>query len=230
MSLSDIAQKVLDPFSIDFRSTAVVLAEMSKTFSKTTVEPNTTVKQILSDLSAQRNIHMTHHPEGEIVFTRFNRSTSIPAHRYEYGERGLRAASLTINSQNLHSSITAMRQATRKNPDSAEATVSNPYMTLYKPRTVLVNSGDNEDVDKAARAALSQELSRIRFRLSVIEYQEPGTTIELKYEEMNLNRFTELFVQETILSVSSGGSDQITLICVPVDVYTDTTPQNIFTL
>jgi prophage tail gpP-like protein len=229
LSLYQITEKLLKPFNLKFTCTDNVLSDLKKKYEKTNAEPGMSVKQYLNDLASQRNIYMTHTIEGELKYTRYEEARAMPEIYFETGNPGLKNVELNVNSQSLHSEITVLKQATIRNPDQAEYTITNPYATAYRPIVKTSHSGDIFDIKKAARNLLSEELENIKILLTVTKYAAPGTIIQLKAPEIGLNKATKLFVNETIVTWSSGEDDVITLLCVVPDVYTEAlTIKNIF--
>ena len=231
LSLEQITKKIIQPFALTLSLQNGAAKDAKKKFEKSTVDPNTKIKQYLSELAAQRNIYITHNEFGDLVFTRINANTMIPRKSFEEGKPGLLNASISIQSQYLHSDITVLRQATNRNPDSSEYTMKNPYVTEFRPVTHIASAGDIFDVKTAARNALSDELSKIKIILSVTDYVEPGELIQLKSSTIHLNRFAQLFVDEVKYTEEDGKTDYYTLTCILPDVYSnDPVTKNIFKL
>lgn len=228
LSLFDITEKLLKPFGLGYDIVGDVTADLNKKYDKTSADPSSSIKQYLNDLASQRNIYLSNNEFGELVYTRYDSNKFLPTAFYEEGLPGLKQITLNIASQALHSDITIIRQATKKNPDAAQATISNPYVDTFRPTVIINNSGDIFDVDKAARNALSTELSNIKFNLKVTKYAKPGTTIELKAPSINLNKSTELFVEQTVINGTTQDTDLYELTCVLTDVYKNDVVKNVF--
>lgn len=227
MNLIDIAEKLLKPYKIDFTWNGNVLEDLNKKYTKTTVMPGTSVKQYLSDLASQRNIFLTSNELGEIVFMRYERSKYLPVAWFKEGEDSIKSASLSIDSQNMHSEIKVLKQATKDNSDSAEYKITNPYMKRYKSLISVSNSGDIFDVDKAARNILSQELRGIQINLVVNKFVDTGRTIMLNAPSFNINTDVELFVEAVTIN-GTVNTEEYQLTCVLPQVYNDEPVTNIF--
>lgn len=223
LSLLQITEKMLDPFDLGYNIQGDITSDLNKSFTKVTADPGTTVKQFINNLASQRNIYLSHNEFGELLFMRYDPKTYLPTAYYEEGKEGLREVNLSIDAQRMHSSITVVRQATKKNPDSAEYTIQNPYISAYRPIVHRSNSGDIYTPQTAARNALSEELSNIKFKMKVTKAATAGTTIELKAPSLNLNESTELFIDEVQLDSTVTNEEDYTITCVPPDTYTDNT-------
>jgi prophage tail gpP-like protein len=230
LNLLEITDKLLGPFGLNYNIQGDILEDALKRYPKLEIEPEQRVKQILSDLSSQRNIYLTHNEFGEVVFTRFDPSKFLSIMFIEEGSFGVKSINLDINSQALHSEITVVKQATKKSPDSAEVTINNPYVDKFRPTTKVMVSGDNLDIDKAARNALAAELSNIVITINVQsdKYVKPGTTIELKAPSIKLNNPTVLFIEEVNYTSTVNNSNQYTIKCVLPDLYTTGEIKNIW--
>lgn len=229
LSLKQIVDKLLKPFAVEYTTQGDISADFNKKYTKTSAEPGVTIKQYLNNLASQRNIHLTSNEHGQLVFMRFNAMQTTPSVFYREGHPGLKSIDLKINSQAMHSDITVMKQATRRNPDAAQSTIENPYVTVFRPIIRVVNSGDIFDIKSAARNALSAELAAIKIILDVTRYEKPGNIISLEAPSIELNRATELFVEEAVVKSTTKNDEQITLTCVVPDVYTATEKvKNIF--
>lgn len=228
LSLLEITDKLLAPFDLGYSIIGDVIDDLNKKYKKESADPETTIKQFINDLASQRNIYLSNDESGQIIFTRYNEKTFLPTLYLEEGKPGLKRVYININTQALHSQITVVRQATKENEDAAEYTIQNPYMESFRPITRTLNSEENFDIDKAARNILSSELSNIRFNISTTKYAKPGTTLMLKAPSLNINRSTEIFIEQTVIKGTTSDTDIYEMECVLVDVYTNSKVKNIF--
>ena len=228
LSLLEITEKLIKPFNISFNIIGNIFNDLNKRYDKVLADPGTSIKQFINDLASQRNIYLSNNELGELIFTRYERNKFLPTEFYEEGQPGLKEANLNINSQVMHSEITVIKQANKDNPDGYQTTINNPYVERYRPIVLISNSGDLTDINKAARNALSNELSNIKFNLKTTRYSRPGTTIELKAPSLRLNKSTELMVQSISFNKTTQDNDDYNLVCVLPDVYTNEPVKNIF--
>lgn len=228
LSLLQITEKLLDPFNLKYNFTSNVLNDLNKKFEKITTEPGTAVKTLINNLASQRNVYLTNNAFGEIEFTRYEPSKYLPAAYFVEGKLGIENINLNIASQALHSQITIVKQASKNNVDAGEYTINNPYVEKYRPIVKVLNSGDIFDVKKAARNALSAELSNIKISFDTTVFEKPGTTISLVAPSIGINNPTELFIEQTIIKGTTSRNDKYSFICVLPDVYTNNEVKNIF--
>ncbi len=233
LTLKDIADKILNYFDIKYVIDPAVLPEMNKTFDKINDDPGKSPKQLINRLASQRNIILTHDEKGRIVFTRIdaNRPISKFSIGIEGDNPGIKNMTLKVDSQNMHSDITVMREASKDNPDAGQATVINPYVnqSLKRPLVKVLRSGDIFDVEKAARNELSKEIASIRIIINLTRFVRPGEVIEIKSEELNINNPNRFLIEETTINGNANEDvEEYQLRCVPIDAYTSRTPVNIF--
>jgi len=228
LSLLQITEKLLKPFNLAYNFNSNVLSDLNKKYDKVIIDPGTSIKQLLNNLASQRNIFMTSNNFGELYYNRYEPSKYLPAAYFEENKPGIMELNLNINSQLLHSEITILKEASKDNPDAGEYTILNPYLTKFRPVIKILNSGDIFDVKKAARNALSQELSNIKITFKTSKFVEPGRTISLLAPSIKINKITELFVEQTDISGSVNTIDNYILTCVLPEIYTENEFKNIF--
>lgn len=220
LNLEEIAEKYTNPFDVNIAFTQNVEKDMKKKYNKIVADESETIKSFLNKLASQRGIILTHNELGSILFTRVEVDKLIPAEVFIEGDNGINSMTLDINGQSLHSKITILKQASLKNPDAGQYTINNPYCPIYRPNTLIHESGDIFDIKKAARKALSDELTAIKLTINTTKFVKPGNIIQVKSESLRLNELTDFFVEET--NIKGNVKDETyTLTCVLKDVYSD---------
>lgn len=228
LSLAQITEKLLGPFNLGYNFLSNVAGDLDKKYTKLTIEPDTSVKQILNNLASQRNIFLTSNEFGEIFFTRYEPSKFLPSEYFVEGEPGLTDLALNINSQALHSEITVLKEASKDNPDAGEATINNPYIDVFRPNVKKLTSGDIFDVEQAARNALSAELANIRITFNTTRQVKQGETISLQAPSLKIKHATEFFAEQVVIKGTIKRTNSYSVTCVLTDVYTDNDVKNIF--
>lgn len=229
LSLNEIARKILGFYDIDYIIDSKVTSEASKAFEKVNDNPGTSPKQLINKLASQRNILITHDEKGRVVFTRLLANTLQPALSIDDESIGIKTMSLNIDAKTMHSDITIMREASKDNPDAGEATINNPYIDGNKrPLVKTLRSGDIFDVETAARNELSAEIAKIELTVNTTKFVKPGNLIEVQSDELGIKQKRSFFVRQTEIKGNAKGDINYTLFCVPKDVYTNDTPENIF--
>lgn len=232
LTLSQIADKVLRPFGIQFVVDPVVQSAMNQAIEISTASETQSVGQYLSALAAQRNVVISHDSLGRLVFTRAI-TNKQPILRITPQNKPATKVSLSVNGQIMHSKITVMRQADANGGNAGQSTINNPYVSAYRPTVISQSSGNNNTTAEAARAALSAELRAINLTVELDRFDidnkviKPGEIISVVDPQLQLYRETDFFI-EGISYKSDQSSDAATLNCVLPEVYNNETPKNIF--
>jgi prophage tail gpP-like protein len=230
LTLKQIVDKLLAPFELKYVVTDNVSSEFNSKYKKTNSSPDQKIKAYINSLASQKGIILTHDNAGRLVFTRIEPQLLEPVATFSEGNPGIMEFALVLNGQAMHSEITVMRQASTDNPDAGEATIKNPYVDVFRPKTKILTSGDIFDVEKAARNELGSELEQgIRINIKTTKFVKPGNLIQVKFPSQKINKMTEFFVQQTGIIAEKTGL-KYTLLCVLTDVYTNRGVQNIFEL
>jgi prophage tail gpP-like protein len=227
LSLKQITDKLLSEFDIQYIADASITSEFNKVYRKNNANVSQSIKDYISSLASQRGIILTHTGDGKLHFTKLNISSLVSVKTFRQGSPGIMAMSLDVPGQSLHSEITVMKQASSDNPDAGEKYILNPYVSIYRPKVVTLNSGDIFDLQKAARNELSNELSQIKLTINTLFKVYPGNLITIIAPGLRVNNAADFFVEEVSVKGSTT-SVQYTLSCVLKDVYTDTPVVNIF--
>lgn len=234
LTLSQIAKRLSERFRLEMVVDPLVQKEMDKVYPEITASPTQSVKDFLSELAVQRNIIITHDEFGRILFTRA-KADMVPSIYLDQDIPGV-AMELTFNGQAIHSHITVMKQADSDGGNAGQFTIRNPYVPIariQRPTTIVQTSGDDNDTEAAAKAALAAELKNIKLVINTDRWKvngkliRPNTVVAVKNMEVFLFRETHWFVE----AVSYQGDESkttATLTCVPVEVYNGKSPKNIF--
>lgn len=210
-SLRDVLDHVLAYFKLEYVAQKGTDTALDKRYKKITTEPGRTVKDFLNRLASQRGLILTHNAEGKLVLETKVESTAVPVRL-----SGAISSTLRVQGQNLHSEITVLRQASEDNPDGAEYTVKNPYVSKPLPRTKILTDGDLFDVQAAAENELRAELTKIKLEVLHTEYYALGTVFNYIVEGLPIK---EWFV-ETVRIEGTAQEDNYTYTCVPNEAYT----------
>jgi hypothetical protein len=160
------------------------------------------------------------------VFTNIDVSKLNPIASFIDGQGGL-DFKLNVNGQAMHSEITIVKQASTDNPDSAQFTINNPYVSVYRPTVKILSSGDIFDVKTAARNELSAELQNIKLTFtSKIKYSV-GSIIEVSSKKLQLNKLTKFFIDSMSINGDITG-ETYSYSCSLPDVYSNNDIVNIF--
>lgn len=235
LSASQIVSKLLQPFGIKHSIESSVSSDMNAVIETSTASESETVKGYISKICSQKNVIISHNEKGELVFTRLNykqkpvleldttKGNSYPATNF----------GLSYDGQNFHSHITVVMQADSEN--AGEYTIRNPYVinSVYRPKTVIQSSGNDNDSSKVARQALAQELKGMKLTIELSTWIvngkiiRPGALITVLNPEIYLYKKTTWAVESVSLK-GNNKSYTATLTCVLLEVYTNKTPEYLF--
>ncbi len=235
LTLKEITDKLLKPFGLSYEVDSVVSSEMDKKIPKTTAKESQTIKAYLSELAAQRNIVITHTPEGALYFTRTNTNQSrVLDIDSVNGTIPVPEMGFTFNGANMHSEITVMKQASSEGGNAGESTIENPYVGAYRPKVMIQNSGDDNDTEAAGKTALASELKNIKLIVKTDRWVvngsilKPNNLISVRKPELYLYNKTDFFI-ESVQYIGNSKGLTATLTCVLPEVYNGETPKSIFT-
>lgn len=231
LSIKQIADKLCQPFGIAVAVSDSVKAAMDAPVEKITMEPADKVKDVLSKLAAQKNIILTHTPNGNILFTKAAPNAPAIAH-FEPGQPGATTYEMVFNGQAMHSHIIAMKQAASGGGNAGEsAPLRNPYVigSVYRPLTVVQGSGDDIDTEQFAKNTLAAELRNISWKITTDRWLidkkivRPGSIITCYNPEIYLFKKTRLFIDSVELSGDQTSATAV-LNCYLPEVYNGETP------
>lgn len=234
LTLKEIAQKIIEPFNLEMVIDPVVSRKMNAVYETSTANALQPIKAYLSELASQKNIILSHTPEGKLLFTQAN-TKKTPIIDFNIPEGGSipgTAMSLTFNGQRMHSQITVLKQAGSGN--AGQSTANNPFVPFTFRSSVLVqNSGDDNDTQKAAKNALAKELQNIKLKITTDRWEvddkiiKPNNIVSVINPNIYLFKKTNWFIE----SINFTGNEKRTtavLNCVLPEVYNGKTPTNIF--
>lgn len=236
LTLREIATKLLTPFKIKFMVDPSVSAQMDIAYEKTSPKPAEKIKGYLSSLCGQRNIILSHNESGYLLFTRAKTKLK-PIIDFNIPKGGILATEMALdfNGQAMHSHITVMKQASKNSPNAGQFTIRNPYVidSVYRPITIIQDSGDDIDTEKAARNALADELRNLSLTIQTDRWESGGKIIKPNNTITVINPDIYLFKKSTwfIEQIDFKGDNKettATLKCVLPEVYNGETPQYLF--
>jgi prophage tail gpP-like protein len=235
LNLREIAQKYLAAFNLQMVIDPLVSKAMEDTFIETTIKPKDSIKQYLTELCTQKNINLTHDKFGRVVFTKV-RTDLKPILSFDVPKGGIPGIKMDLqfNGENMHSQITVVKQADIDDDNAGEATVTNPFVPyVFRPRTIIQNSGENIDSELAAKNALAEELRNLSIVITIDRWDinqkiiTPNNIISVTNPEIYLFKKTNLFIEAIDYK---GDQKELTAVlhcCLP-EAYNGQTPNYIF--
>jgi prophage tail gpP-like protein len=243
LSLKQITERLIKPFGIKLIIDEVaqkdslkgtVKQKSDQSISKSTASESQNIKSYLTELTKQRHIILTHNNKGNLVFTEAKTDLQPLFHV----EDGILATEInvSISGQSLHSHITVIKQADSDGGNSAEFTITNPYCTsVYRPKVIKMDSGDDITIEQAAINALAAELKEaIRLVITTDRWQidntaiVPNNIITVLSPENWIYEITKFFIEEVNLTGDEKKTTAV-ITCVLPEVYNGKKPiKNIF--
>lgn len=232
LTLREIAQKLISPFGLSMIVDSAVASKMDEVFDKTTAQATESIKSYLTQLAEQKNIVVSHTPQGALLFTQAKTSQK-PILNFD-GGIPFTSMNLTFNGQAMHSDITVMKQADSDGGNAGESTVKNPYVPyVFRPKVVIQNSGTDNDTEQAAKNILASELRNLTLTIVTDRWEvngkiiKPNNIISVINPEVYLYKKTDWFIEQ-IDFVGDAKKTTATLKCVLPEVYNNQTPKYIF--
>jgi prophage tail gpP-like protein len=234
LSIREMATKIIgyEKFGLAFYVDDSISALMDEPISVTTIDVVQKIKGFFTEICRQRNIVISHTPDGNVWFTRA-RTDLAPLFHVEDGLIGF-SVGMSFSGQQIHSQITVLMDVDDEGGNSGEATVFNPYCPIvFRPKVMKLTSGNDITVEEAAKNALAGELKNIVLTVVVDRWDinnkiiRPNNVITVKSPKNYLYHTTRFFIE----SVSFSGSPEAqiaTLTCVPPEVYNGESPNNFF--
>lgn len=210
------------------------LSEKSqKKIDKANAKESQNIKSFLTDLAVQRNILLSHDASGNLLFTEA-KTHQKPILHFDGGGLIGTTMSLSFGGQQLHSHITIIKQADSDGGDAEEYTIRNPYVPiLYRPKVLVMSSGDNITIQEFAQKALAIELKNIVLTITTDRWEvdndvvTPNNIISVINPELFIYKKTNFFIEQVDLE-GDAKKTIATYTCVLPEVYNGQLPKNIF--
>jgi prophage tail gpP-like protein len=192
---------------------------------KSTAPESKNVLAYLKELAIQKNLTLSHDVLGNLI-------VNVPyiGNNYiaEFGtENGAPFIEMDINynGQPLHSEIEVVRQPDKNGGNLAYWKIANPLVPIvYRPRVIVLTSGDDNTIKLAARSELGTELKNIPLIITLDKptvngrFMMPNNTIKVKNRECYLYEPSKWFIEEINYSKDSK-DEKCVLTCVMPGVY-----------
>ena len=204
-SLANICKDLCRPFGINVVISEDVSASANRPIDTSAADAKQSIKAYLAQLASQRNIILSHDNKGNLLLTRAA-ATSAPIFQIDSGGFGVTGMSLVFSGQSMHSEITAIKQVGPNGGNAGQFTVSNPFVSKFRPKVVIQDSGDDNTTSSVAKKELANEISGIvlNIRFSSWEYNGvllvPNKVISVRNPEIGLPNVNKWFIEEVTLS------------------------------
>lgn len=235
LTFRQVIQKTIKPFNlglvISARAKGVntrveekdVEEKSDEDMGKTASESSQNIASYLSELARSRNIVLSHNAKGNVFITTPN-TTGMPLFNFDFTDPTENSdvkkipgidSELIFNGQALHTHITIKQQADdTEGSNGAETTIRNPLLPVgrgfvYRPRVVVISSGNEFTVGEAARYELGKEIREaVNLNISIAKIDingkliSPDNTITVKDPTQFLYNPSTWFIQEVTITVN----------------------------
>lgn len=230
LSLREIAAKYIKPFGIGMIVDSSVAKQMDEKYGESEAKETANVGSYLAQLASQKNIILTHTPEGNIRFTKAS-DNQEPLIEFTDQTFGVVDMEMSFNGQGMHSDITVMQQASIDDEEqSSENTVQNPFVPIvFRPKVATQSSGKGDDTLQAAKNILAQELKNFSVKVEMDTWTiknkviRPGKIVTIFNPEIYLYKKTKFMIEGVALAINNS-TEKAVLNCVVPEVFTGKTP------
>jgi prophage tail gpP-like protein len=254
LSFRQICQKILNNFNTHIRSkenqfklviadiaqseaSSAIVKKVDKTIPKSTAKESQNIKSYLTGLATQKNLVLSHTPKGDLLITEAN-TGGEPLFDYDesIGMVGVTDMFLNFNGQGMHSHITVIMQASQDGGNAGEYTIRNPFVpvaAVFRPKVIILSSGDDITIQEAAENELRKELKSIVLTINLDrgkingKFIRPNNTCKVKGKSVFLYKSVKWFIESVAFDVNAD-TEKSVLTCVPTYVYSKETPINFF--
>lgn len=232
LTLKQIAEKIIKPFGLKLVIDNSVSNEANKVIAKSTSDDNQTVRSYLTALANNRQVIVSHTAKGELLFTR-EQVNQAPVYHFD-GSFPAINMNLFFDGQRMHDKISLIKQATKRGKGNAgQTTISNPYVSVFRPTVKRQTSGKDVDTGMGARNILSAELKGIELTIELDRWSingnlvKPNQVITVTNPELHIYNKAKFFIAGVTYKGNQEAQTAV-LKCVLPEVYNGDTPKNIF--
>lgn len=231
-SLTEITQRLLGFFKLNLVVYPNVKSACSIIYEKSVASPSDSVKGYIAKLAAQRNVILSHDKNGNVILFRPDAKAKPVAWFDESNICG--EPELDVNGQDIHSSITSVRQPGKRNIAedtslNAVDTITDNLVKAYRPYVHILSAGTETDTTDGAKNAFANELKNIKVKFDLDHWENlaPGDIIMFKYTDMYVGVKARLMVMNVLRGENSEGTN-MTITAVLPETFTGEQPVDIF--
>lgn len=148
-------------------------AKVNSKFGRTSASPTETIKGYLAKLCSQKNIILSHTNKGEVLLFSID---YLQKPRFFFTKGNSISMTSQFNGQSLHSEINIVRQPSGDNEGVATSDKAiNTLISVYRPTTKILTSGDDVAGKDGAKNELAAELTAITLNVKLQGIEEFDT-------------------------------------------------------
>lgn len=236
LTLKEITNQIIKPFGIGLVIDGTASADANVVYDIQKGSEAENVKSFISRIASQKNIVLSHDKKGNLVFTK-GRTNTNPVAKFSLENGTATKITLSCNGQKMHNKITVQKEADIEENNAGEETISNPFVSVFRPTTKTQTSGTDNDTAEAAKNALGTELKGLKLTIETdrlewllagkFETIEPNRIISVIAPECYILKETKFFIESVSLKSDETSETAIIKAVLP-EVYTGNIPKNIF--
>lgn len=237
MTIENTVKRLCKIFDINVIVDSRVKARLQSIVSEEDdITPTDTIKSYIQKITEVKNVITTHNENGDLVITQID-VDKMPIFKQSYkdGSTPLTELKLSYNGQGMHRYITVLQQADDEGENGGQATIRNPYVveSYVKDKVITAGSGMQDDMRTLARQELSKELKGIKLSAEIAKWEigdkliKPGDLIVINDPHLYLYKDVT-FVIDSVTYSGTHTSVTCSFTAALKDVYTTTTPENIY--
>ncbi len=248
LTLRQIIQESIKPFNLKLivapgtsaADTVFIDNTLDEDIDKTAAETTQNVGSYISELAKQKGLCLSHNADGNVLIKRAN-TKGTPLFNFDFTSTDpnndarkipVISCELEFKGSGLHTEITVVQQADDEEGTNASGPVTrkNPLIPigrsfLYRPRNVIMSSGNQFTVDQCANYEMGKEIRdnvKLKIKLGVAAVDgkliTPDNTITIvnpsvfQYK-LAINKVSKWYIEEVPTEIQPN-SETCTLICV----------------
>lgn len=226
-TLREIVNRLIEPFGIE--ASYVNAPEADVKYKEAVADSNSSVGGFIHKLCEQRNLRLSHDPDGNLVIGKPIYPGIFTNFTDDY--RAVKS-SLTVDGQSIFSSYTAIRQSSIENDVQPQSSVD--YPIAYRPVVKVQQDGEQGDIDGMAESMRAKSGEAISLNLKLdrwTNYQnriyKPGYVVGYQNSQIGMHKNTNMFI-ETVNLAQENKVEVANLSLIPDWVIFETRPNNPF--
>lgn len=227
MSLKSIAERITKPWNKQTKYKIGIIIDdsvadlMNKTYPSVEVSNTDSISSVLTKLAQERKIIVSHDDKGNLLFTQAKTNID-PIMKFDFGSGQIPGYEFqhTFNGQGMHSDIVVMKQASMSDNNSIQGTFRNPYVpTVYRPKTVTMNSDDN--LNEFGLRELAKEWENLSLSIKIDRWDlankiiRPNNMIEIQSPELYIYPKSKFFIRQVDYTGSASETTCVLNCCIP---------------
>lgn len=225
-TLREIVNRLIGPFNLKAIYNA---PEVDERYQETVAEQADTVGAYIHKLCEQRNLRLSHSPDGNLVISKPVNSGIFTNFTDRF--RALKSE-IDVDGQSIYSSYAAIRQSSIEDDVQAQSEATFPIP--YRPTVQVQQDGEQGDIEKMATSMRANGGNSLKLNLKLDrwtnydnEIYKPGYVVGFQNKHLGLRKLNTWFI-ESVNLYTEGSQEMSDLALVPDWSVFDKKPNNPF--